>query len=243
MKKMADFKVICNRQLAHDTFLMTLSGKVDFHPIPGQFVNIKINGCYLRRPISICDFNDHSINLIYKVVGQGTKILSEANPGTKFNLLCGLGNGFQPHLASGRIVLVGGGVGAAPLYNLARELKARNANFCAVLGWRSADQVFYAEEFADLCKTYIATDDGKIGERGYVTDILKNSSYDYYFACGPYQMLKGVHSLGKAGQISLEERMGCGFGACMGCSCRTAQGSKRICVDGPVFFDDEVIFK
>ncbi|GHU84950.1 dihydroorotate dehydrogenase B (NAD(+)), electron transfer subunit [Clostridia bacterium] len=242
MKKQASYEIKKNQSLAKDIFLMTLVGPMDFSPKPGQFINIKIDGFYLRRPISICSFDEESMDIIYKIVGNGTHALSQMLPGQKLDVLCGLGNGFDLSLASGKIVLVGGGVGIPPLYGLAKELKAAGSQFSAVLGWQTGDQAFFIDEFAALCPTHGATNDGEIGKKGTVTDILKELSYDYYFTCGPKLMLKAVHDLGGNGQLSFEARMGCGFGACMGCSCKTLSGSKRICTQGPVLRSDEVIF-
>jgi dihydroorotate dehydrogenase electron transfer subunit len=244
MKKQAFYEIKKNQSLAKDIFLMTLVGPMSFEPRPGQFINIKIDGFYLRRPISICSFDEESMDIVYKIVGKGTGALSEMLPGQKLEVLCGLGNGFNLSLASGKIVLVGGGVGIPPLYGLGKALKAVGAEFTAVLGWQTSDQVFFVDEFAAICPTHVATNDGGIGEKGLVSDILKEISYDYYFTCGPEPMLKAVYDLGGSGQLSFEARMGCGFGACMGCSRRTlgGSGSKRICTQGPVLRSDEVLF-
>ncbi|MDR2817728.1 MAG: dihydroorotate dehydrogenase electron transfer subunit [Oscillospiraceae bacterium] len=244
MKKQAFYEIKRNQPLARDIFLMTLVGPMNFEPRPGQFINIKIDGFYLRRPISICSFDEDSMDIIYKIAGNGTDALSKMSPGQKLDVLCGLGNGFDLSLAEGRrIVLVGGGVGIPPLYGLGKALKAAGAEFTAVLGWQTHDQAFFIDEFSAICPTRVVTNDGGIGKKGVVTDILREISYDYYFTCGPEPMLKAVYDLGGNGQLSFEARMGCGFGACMGCSRKTlGGGSKRICMQGPVLRSDEVLF-
>ncbi|MDR1260727.1 MAG: dihydroorotate dehydrogenase electron transfer subunit [Oscillospiraceae bacterium] len=242
MKKQIIYKIKSNRCLAKDVFLLTLVGDVDFAPQPGQFVNIKIEDFFLRRPISICSCTNSSLNLIYKVIGNGTKKLSQMLPNQELNLLCGLGHGFDLKPAIGKIVLVGGGVGAAPLFFLAEKLKEAGANFIAVLGWQNANSIFYLREFSSLCPVFVATNTGEAGQKGFVTDILKTMAYDYYFACGPLTMLKAIHKCGKPGQLSLEERMGCGFGICLACCCNSTKGNKLVCTRGPVFFSNELIF-
>ncbi len=233
-----------NALIAQDVYRLRLEGKGGWVRRPGQFVNIALDGLYLRRPISVCDWDEGSLTLIYKVVGRGTARMSRMTPGQTLDLLTGLGNGFDPDAAQGRsVVLVGGGVGVPPLYGLARVLRGRGQRVRCVLGFRSACDVFYEDELRALgCETFVATNDGTRGERGFVTDVLRQLDYDYYYACGPQAMLSAVHALGKQGQLSFEERMGCGFGACMGCSCQTLTGSKRICVDGPVLLSEEVRF-
>ena len=222
-----------NALLAPDVYEMTLVGDASAITAPGQFINIRLDGLYLRRPISVCDWGEGWIRVIYKVVGKGTAQMAQMTPGQKLDVLTGLGNGYDLAPARGkRIALVGGGVGIPPLYGLAKRLGGEA--FCCVLGFNRASEIFYAEEFAQYGKVVLTTADGSAGVRGFVTDALRQLDYDYYFACGPEPMLRAVHALGKEGQLSFEARMGCGFGACMGCSCETLAGSKRICVDGPV---------
>ena len=230
-----------NALLAPDVYEMTLVGDASAITAPGQFINIRLDGLYLRRPISVCDWGEGWIRVIYKVVGKGTAQMAQMTPGQKLDVLTGLGNGYDLAPARGkRIALVGGGVGIPPLYGLAKRLGGEA--FCCVLGFNRASEIFYAEEFAEYGKVIITTADGSAGVRGFVTDALRQLDYDYYFACGPEPMLRAVHALGKEGQLSFEARMGCGFGACMGCSCETLVGPKRICVDGPVMRSEEVRF-
>lgn len=230
-----------NALLAPDVYEMTLVGDASAITAPGQFINIRLDGLYLRRPISVCDWGEGWIRVIYKVVGKGTAQMAQMTPGQKLDVLTGLGNGYDLAPARGkRIALVGGGVGIPPLYGLAKWLGGEA--FCCVLGFNRASEIFYAEEFAQYGKVVLTTADGSAGVRGFVTDALRQLDYDYYFACGPEPMLRAVHALGKEGQLSFEARMGCGFGACMGCSCETLAGPKRICVDGPVMRSGEVRF-
>lgn len=230
-----------NALLAPDVYEMTLVGDASAITAPGQFINIRLDGLYLRRPISVCDWGEGWIRVIYKVVGKGTAQMAQMTPGQKLDVLTGLGNGYDLAPARGkRIALVGGGVGIPPLYGLAKRLGGEA--FCCVLGFNRASEIFYAEEFARYGKVVLTTADGSAGVRGFVTDALRQLDYDYYFACGPEPMLRAVHALGKEGQLSFEARMGCGFGACMGCSCETLAGPKRICVDGPVMRSGEVRF-
>ena len=237
------YEIVSNRRIAQDTYEMVLQGNLSFAENPGQFVNIKLEGLYLRRPISICDWDDATLTLIYKVVGKGTQQLAGMKPGKELDLLCGLGNGFDMKKAGEHSLLIGGGVGVPPLYGLARRMVYEGKKVTAVLGFGNKNQAFYVEKFKALgCPVEVATEDGSLGTKGFVTHVMENLSYDYYFACGPMPMLRAVHTCGKPGQLSFEERMGCGFGACMGCSCETLVGNKRICVDGPVMDSSEVKF-
>ena len=223
---------------------MVLVGDTQYLTAPGQFVNIAIEGCYLRRPISVCDYDSESITLIYKVVGRGTEIMSQMQAGEKLDVLTGLGNGFSLSASTERPLLIGGGVGVPPLYNLAKKLKQAGKKVEVVLGFNRADEIFYAEEFKALgVDVHIATVDGSVGVKGFVTDAMKELEFDYIYTCGPLPMLKAIYSASECdGEFSFEERMGCGFGACMGCSCQTTKGSKRICKEGPVLKRDEIIF-
>lgn len=244
MEQNVIYTIAENAPLAQDVFRLRLSGDGSWVQRPGQFVNIALAGKYLRRPISVCDWTQDSLTLIYKVVGSGTEQMSRMAPGETLDVLTGLGNGFDAAPAHGeKIALAGGGVGVPPLYGLARVLRSQGEAVQCVLGFRSRGDVFYEREFQVLgCDVHVVTDDGSYGARGFVTDVLKGLDYDYYFACGPQPMLRAVHALGKEGQLSFEERMGCGFGACMGCTCKTLTGYKRICVDGPVLLSGEVSF-
>lgn len=237
------YEIVSNRPIALDTYEMVLAGDMGFVENPGQFVNIQLEGLYLRRPISICDWDDRTMTLIYKVVGRGTRQMAAMAPGHKLDLLTGLGNGFSMEEAGEHSLVIGGGVGVPPLYGLCKRLVQQGKRVSAVLGFGKQEQVFYQKEFEELgCPVYLATEDGSLGTKGFVTDVMAQLDYDYYFACGPMPMLRAVHAMGRRGQLSFEERMGCGFGACMGCSCETLVGTKRICVDGPVMRSEEVKF-
>lgn len=244
MYKKGIYEIVSNRPLTDSVWQMVLAGDTQYLTAPGQFVNIAIEGCYLRRPISVCDYDDQSITLIYKVVGRGTEIMSRMQAGEKLDVLTGLGNGFSLSAATERPLLVGGGVGVPPLYNLARKLKAAGKRVQVVLGFNRADEIFYADEFEALgVEVHIATVDGSVGVKGFVTDAMKALEFDYIYTCGPLPMLKAIYNASECdGEFSFEERMGCGFGACMGCSCQTTKGSKRICKEGPVLKRDEIIF-
>jgi dihydroorotate dehydrogenase electron transfer subunit len=213
--------------------------------LPGQFINIKIDGLYLRRPISINDADKNGLTIIYKIVGEGTKILSEKASGETLDVLLPLGNGFDLNEAGKSPLLIGGGVGTAPLYYLAKKLAEKGCSGTALLGFNCADEIFYREEFETLgFKTLISTEDGSFGIKGFITNTMDDIDYSYAYVCGPEPMLKAVYKKLKASaQFSFEERMGCGFGACMGCSCKTIIGHKRICKEGPVFRKEEILWE
>ena len=239
------YTVCSNEPLARQVFRMRLSGDTSAITAPGQFVDLALPGFFLRRPISICDFDADGLTIIYKVVGKGTAALSRLAPGAQLDALSGLGNGFDAQKSGETPLLIGGGVGVPPLYALAKQLLSQGKHPTAVLGFNKAEDVFYAEEFAHLgVRTVVCTADGSVGVPGFVTDaIAALSGYSFYYACGPEPMLKAVHALCPCGgQLSFEERMGCGFGACMGCSCKTKYGNKRICKDGPVLDKEEIIW-
>ncbi|MDO5496656.1 MAG: dihydroorotate dehydrogenase electron transfer subunit [Alistipes sp.] len=225
---------------------MCLEGDTQWITRPGQFVNIELDGLYLRRPISICDWDENSITLIYKVVGRGTEQMSRMTQGEVLDVLTGLGNGFNPDAECQKALLVGGGVGVPPLYRLAKELLGRGRSVSVVLGFGSKAELFYEEEFRALgAEVYVSTVDGSAGVKGFVTDAIRESniSFDYFYACGPLPMLKALsQSCEQSGELSFEERMGCGFGACMGCSCKTLTGNKRICKEGPVMRKEEILW-
>jgi len=225
---------------------MVLKGDTQWITRPGQFVNIELEGLYLRRPISICDWDDKSITIIYKVVGKGTELMSQMQPGVELDVLTGLGNGFNPDVENSKPLLVGGGVGVPPLYHLAKVLIADGRKVSVVLGFNTADEVFYADEFRALgADVYVSTADGSMGVKGFVTDAIREAAidFDYFYSCGPLPMLKALCGCtDKPGELSFEERMGCGFGACMGCSCKTLTGNKRICKEGPVMRREEIIW-
>ena len=231
--------------IAKDVYEMDLSGDTTAITAAGQFVNIRIDGCYLRRPISVCAVDTGVLRLIYKVVGAGTKCLSEMQAGEKLDLLCGLGNGYDLSCSGTAPLLIGGGVGVPPLYEAAKRLRAAGKEVTVLLGFRSACDVFYTEQFASLgCQVRVATEDESSGTRGFVTDILPpKTAYSYVYTCGPEPMLRAVYqAVGGIGQYSFEQRMACGFGACMGCSCQTITGYKRICKEGPVLRGEEILW-
>ena len=233
-----------NTPVARDVCRMTLRGDVSAVTTPGQFINLALTGRFLRRPISVCDRRDDTVTILYKVVGQGTRQLSAMAAGETLDTLTGLGNGFAGNAAKGHTLLIGGGIGAAPLYWLARELRGRGIETTAVLGFNGAEDIYYENEFAAVCdRVVLTTADGSRGAKGFVTDAMQGLSYDYFYTCGPEPMLKAVwRASASDGELSFEERMGCGFGACMGCSCRTIAGYKRICKDGPVLRKGEILW-
>ncbi len=238
------FEIKSNEKIAKDVYKMVLLGDTSDLKKPGQFVNIKLDGFFLRRPISVCDYDEGVLTLIYKVVGSGTEVMSRMAEGEKLDILTGLGNGFDISKSGNNPVVIGGGVGVPPMYNLARKLIEEGKNVTAVLGFNKEEEIFYKEEFEKLgAKVLISTVDGSVGVKGFVTDALKEIDFSYTYCCGPEPMLKAVYNASdKDGQFSFEERMGCGFGACMGCSCKTKYGNKRICKEGPVLCKEEIIW-
>lgn len=240
----AYFKVISNKRIAKNVFEMKLEGDTSAIIAPGQFVNIKIEGEFLRRPISICDYGENSLTLIYKVVGKGTSIMSAMQENTWLDILVGLGNGFNTSDSGEKPVLIGGGVGVPPMFRLAKDLISEGKKVSVIIGFNKAEEVFYADEFKAIgAEVYVTTVDGSVGTKGFVTDVLKDLDYSYFYTCGPEPMLKAVYNTSNtSGQLSFEERMGCGFGVCMGCSCKTKYGNKRICADGPVLEKEEIIW-
>ena len=237
------FTIETNKKIAKNTYEMVLLG--DTTDIKcGQFVNIKLDGFYLRRPISVCDVDGDKLTIIYKVVGAGTEAMAEMGEGTQLLTLTGLGNGYNTEKSGDKPLLVGGGAGVPPMYKLCRELVAQGKKPSVILGFNTADEVFYEDKFKALGATVIvATADGSYGVKGFVTDAFDMVDYTYFYTCGPEPMLKAVYNKSTtSGQFSFEERMGCGFGACMGCSCKTKYGNKRICKDGPVLEKEEIIW-
>ncbi len=237
-----------NTALTRSIYKLRVSGKSLSGLRAGQFVNIQIPNFYLRRPISISSYDEHSLTLIYKVLGEGTEHLSQMKQGESLDLLIGLGNGFDQSVATERPMLVGGGVGIPPLYQLALDLSAKGKSPVIVLGFNTREEIFYKEEFAQIpnCQVYLATMDGSFATKGTVIDLIQEENLlqdcDYLYTCGPMPMLKALYKLDIAGQFSLEERMGCGFGACMGCSCKTKTGHKRVCHEGPVFLKEDLLW-
>lgn len=238
------YSVESNRPLEESIYEMVLKGDTSSLKNPGQFINIKLDGFYLRRPISVCDYNEETITIIYKTVGEGTKAMSLLKEGAVLDILCGLGNGFDTSKSGNAPVLIGGGVGVPPMYNLCKKLISQGKQVKVILGFNKKSEMFYEDEFKNLgAEVYVTTADGSYGIKGFVTDALENIDYTYFYACGPVPMFKAVESVAvTSGQYSFEERMGCGFGACMGCSCKTKYGNKRICKDGPVLEREEIIW-
>ncbi len=240
--KQGFFEIIENTPLTRDVYRMRLSGDTSAITAPGQFVNIKLEGLYLRRPISVCDTEGDVLTILYKVVGKGTEQMAEMKSG-KLDVLTGLGNGYDTSLSGEKPLLLGGGVGVPPMYGLAKKLLSEGKQVRAVLGFNTKDEIFYENEFRALgADVTVTTADGSYGTKGFVTDAL-GADYTYFYTCGPEPMLKAVFAATTtAGQLSFEERMGCGFGACMGCSCKTIYGNKRICKEGPVLRKEEILW-
>ena len=242
--KQSLFEIIENTPLTDSVMRMRLKGDTSEITRPGTFVNIKLDGLYLRRPISVCDVEGDVLTIIYKVVGHGTEQMKGMTCGT-LDVLTGLGNGYDTSLSGERVMALGGGVGVPPLYMLTKKLIAEGKKVHVVLGFNTKSEVFYEEEFKALgADVTVTTADGSHGTRGFVTAAMENSDYSYFFTCGPEPMLKAVYKASAtSGQFSFEERMGCGFGACMGCSCKTVTGYKRICKDGPVLAKEEILWE
>jgi len=238
------FQIIENTRLTASVYRMRLVGDTSHITRPGQFVNVKLDGFYLRRPISVCDCQGDTLTLVYKVVGKGTEAMSKMTEGT-LDILTGLGNGYDLSLSGDKPLLLGGGVGVPPLYLLAKELIGEGKDVTVILGFNTKDEIFYEEEFKEIgAKVLVATADGSYGVKGFVTDAMKDLSYTHFYTCGPEPMLRAVSKATvTSGQLSFEERMGCGFGACMGCSCKTLTGNKRICKEGPVMKKEEIIWE
>jgi len=245
MYKRDKYKIRSNQKIAKNVYEMILEGDTTYIIRPGQFINIELDGFYLRRPISVCDYDSETITIIYKVVGRGTRKMSTLQENQILDILTGLGNGFEVKRSGERPLLIGGGVGTPPMYNLCKKLIEQDKKPTVILGFGSRDEIFYEEEFKKLgAEVYISTVDGSYGTKGFVTDVVKDlKDYTYYYACGPKNMLKAVYDMASSdGELSFEEKMGCGFGACMGCTCKTQKGNKRICKDGPVLRKEEIIW-
>ena len=230
--------------VAANTYEILLAGDTDGLDVPGRFVNIRLDGFYLRRPLSICDCSNGLLTLIFKAVGAGTKKLAMLPSGTQLNLLTGLGNGYDLSRAGEHPLLIGGGAGVPPMFLACKKLTDMGNKPIVILGFNSADEVFYVDRFRNLgVEVLITTADGSMGIRGFVTDALPGLDYTYYYTCGPEPMLKTVYQSAQGnGEFSFEERMGCGFGACVGCTCKTKYGNKRICRDGPVLIKEEIVW-
>ena len=241
--KQVQLTVTENTALTAAVYQMKLRGDLSAIIAPGQFVNIALDGLYLRRPISVCDVNGDMLTLVYKVVGKGTEKMKNMQGGEVLDVLTGLGNGYDVSSAGDLPLLIGGGVGVPPLYGLAKTLRKAGKQVSVVLGFNTKEEIFYEDAFRRLgCAVTVATADGSYGVKGFVTDALPGE-YSYFYTCGPEPMLKAVYKATKtSGAFSFEERMGCGFGACMGCSCKTVTGYKRICKDGPVLTKEEILW-
>ena len=242
--KQSIFTILSNEPLTDSVYKMILAGDTGHITAAGQFVNLQLEGHFLRRPISVCDYDENTLTIIYKVVGKGTAAMSAMVPGQALDILTGLGNGYDLTLSGDHPVLLGGGVGVPPMYNLAKKLIGQGKKVSVILGFNTASEVFYEEEFKALgCTVTVTTVDGSHGTKGFVTDALPEN-YTYFYTCGPEPMLKAVYRASTtSGQMSFEERMGCGFGACMGCSCKTLTGYKRICKEGPVMKKEEILWE
>ena len=242
--KQSIFEIRSNEALTDSIYKMILVGDTSEITAPGQFINIKLDGFYLRRPISICDFDDETVTIIYKVVGKGTEEMAKMSIGAKLDILISLGNGFDTSKSGENPVLIGGGVGVPPMYNLCKKLISEGKTVSVILGFNTKDEIFYENEFKELGATvYVTTVDGSYGVKGFVTDVLSNLNYTYFFTCGPMPMFKAIENVATtSGQYSFEERMGCGFGACMGCSCKTKYKNIRICKDGPVLEREVIVW-
>ena len=246
MYKRGIYTIVSNEPLTPAVYRMVLAGDTQYITRSGQFINIELEGKFLRRPISVCDYNDTTLTIIYKVVGRGTEQMCEMKAGKELDILTGLGNGFSTENGAQRPLLVGGGVGVPPMYNLCKRLISEGKQPRVVLGFNTTSEVFYADEFKALgVDVYVATADGSMGIKGFVTDAIREAAieFDYLYTCGPLPMLKALYDTTDVpAEFSFEERMGCGFGACMGCTCKTKYGNKRICKDGPVLKREEIIW-
>ncbi len=242
--KQGRFVIKENKQLTDSVWQMTLSGDVSAITAPGQFVNIQLDGLYLRRPISVCDVDENTLTIVYKVVGKGTEQMAKMRQG-ELDVLTGLGNGYDLSVAGENPVLIGGGVGVPPMYLLARKLIEQGKKVKVILGFNTKQEIFYEEEFKALgADVTVTTVDGSYGQKGFVTNALEGMDYSYFYTCGPEPMLKAVYRASNtSGQMSFEKRMGCGFGACMGCSCKTITGYKRICKEGPVMRKEDILWE
>ena len=242
--KEIELKIRENKKIAKDIYEMKLEGDTSDITAPGQFIDIKLDGFYLRRPISVCDVEGNVITIIYKILGNGTEAMTAYPEGKVLSVISGLGNGYDTSLSGNNPLLIGGGVGIPPLYLLARELRKENKKVTVILGFNISDEIFYVDEFKKLgCEVAVTTVDGSFGIPGFVTNAIPDD-YSFFYTCGPEPMLKAVYKATKtSGQFSFEARMGCGYGACMGCSCKTLTGYKRICVDGPVMMKEEIAWE
>ena len=239
--KQGKFEIVENLPLARDIMSLRLGGDTGAIVRPGQFVNIQVEGCFLRRPLSVCDWDDGSLTLVYRIAGRGTELLAKMKKGS-LDLLTGLGNGFDTAISGDRPLLIGGGLGFTPLYALAKSLIKEGKRVQVILGFASKEQAVYVDKFRALgCEVTVCTEDGSLGIKGFVTRAMEGLDYSHFYTCGPEAMFRAVSDCSvTSGQFSFEQRMGCGFGACMGCSCETLYGVKRICKEGPVLMKEEI---
>ena len=246
MYKKGIYTILSNEPLTPAVYRMVLEGDTQYITRSGQFINIELTGKYLRRPISVADYDERTVTIIYKVVGSGTEQMRGMVAGEKLDILTGLGNGFSTDNDAKRPLLVGGGVGVPPMYNLCKRLLSEGKRPTVIIGFNTKAELFYEEEFKALgVDVVVATADGSAGVKGFVTDAIREAKveFDYLYTCGPLPMLKALYdATDTPAEFSFEERMGCGFGACMGCSCKTKYGNKRICKDGPVLKREEIIW-
>ena len=242
--KEVEFKIRENKKIAKDIYEMKLEGDTSDISAPGQFIDIKLDGFYLRRPISVCDIEGNILTIIYKILGNGTEAMTAYPAGKTLSVISGIGNGYDTSLSGNNPLLIGGGVGIPPLYLLAREFRKEDKKVTVILGFNTSDEIFYVDEFKKLgCEIAVTTVDGSFGIPGFVTNAIPDD-YSFFYTCGPEPMLKAVYkATNTSGQFSFEARMGCGYGACMGCSCKTLTGYKRICVDGPVMMKEEIAWE
>lgn len=242
--KQGIYKVLKNEPLTENVYRMVLKGDTTAFTAPGQFINLTVEGFYLRRPISVYDWDEYTVTIVYKVVGDGTEKMAKWKEGFECDILTGLGNGFTMSRSGDKPLLIGGGVGIPPLYGLCKRLIAEGKKPTVILGFNKADEIFCQEDFRSIgAETIVTTADGSVGVKGFVTDAIKTLDYTYFYTCGPMPMFRAIEKIViGSGEYSFEERMGCGFGACMGCSCKTKYGNKRICKDGPVLRREEIIW-
>ncbi len=242
--KQESLKILSNKEVGNKTYQIHLQAKEEFHSLPGQFCEVALPGFYLRRPLSIFDQKKNTITFLYKILGEGTKSLSQIKEGENLDVLLNLGNGFSLEKSTSPL-LIGGGIGVAPLYFLAKELRKQNKNVKFLFGFRNKEEALLLDDFSKLGEVYLTSDDGTLGEKGNPVSYLANHSldFDFFYACGPLVMLKYLSQTPFQGEVSLEARMGCGFGACRGCSIKTTEGFKRVCKEGPVFKKEEVIYE
>lgn len=242
--KQTTLMVYKNNPIIAGVYKLVLSGNVSAIQRPGQFIELAVPGHFLRRPFSVCDWDRDSVTVVYRVIGEGTKCLAAMMPGEGLDALTGLGNGFDTSVSGNRPLLVAGGSGVPMMLCLAKKLLSEGKAVTAILGYRTASDIFLADDIRYLgVDVRLTTEDGSAGVRGMVTDAMADLDYTYFYTCGPEAMFRAVNAAAKtSGQFSLEARMGCGYGACMGCTIETKNGPKRVCKDGPVFMREDLLW-